>query len=97
MQYLSFDPDVRLNSFIVSFWIVTGDDKCSQKVLSDGYSELIFHFGDAYQIGKGGQWQTQSKALVAGQINKPVELQPSGASGMIGIKFTPTGLWRMFH
>jgi AraC-like DNA-binding protein len=96
MHYRNFDPDPTLKPFVACFWIVSGDEKIPQKVLSDGHSELIFHFGDPYQIQLNGQWQTQSRALAAGQLSKPIHLRPTGSSGMVGVKFTPTGLWQLF-
>jgi AraC-like DNA-binding protein len=96
MHYRSFDPDPRLKPFVACFWIVWGDEKIPQKVLSDGHSELIFHFGDAYQIRENGHWETQSRALAAGQLSKPIHLRPTGSSSMVGVKFTPTGLWQLF-
>ena len=96
MHYRSFDPDPRLAPFVACFWLVSGDEKIPQKVLSDGHSELIFHFGDAYQIQENSQWKTQSRTLAAGQLSKPILLRPTGSSGMAGVKFTPTGLWQLF-
>jgi AraC-like DNA-binding protein len=96
MHYRSFEPDSRLKPFVASFWIVSGDEKIPQKILSDGHSELIFHFKDAYQIHENRRWDTQSRALAAGQLSKPIYLRPTGSSGMAGVKFTPTGLWQLF-
>jgi AraC-like DNA-binding protein len=96
MHYQSFEPDPRLKPFVACFWIVLGDEKIPQKVLSDGHSELIFHFGDAYQVHVNGHWETQSRALAAGQLSKPIYLRPTGSSSIVGVKFTPTGLWKLF-
>jgi AraC-like DNA-binding protein len=96
MNYRIFEPDPRLKRLVACYWIVSGDDKSAQKVLSDGHSELIFHFRDPYQINMNGQWETQSKALAAGLLDKPISLRPTGPSGMVGVKFTPTGLWQRF-
>jgi AraC-like DNA-binding protein len=97
MEYLVFNPDPRLQPFLSFFWIVKGNEEMAQKVVCDGHSELIFHFQDPYRIKIRDRWQTQYLALVAGQIDRPIMLQPTGISGMLGMKFTPTGLWRLFN
>jgi AraC-like DNA-binding protein len=97
MEYSIFEPDPRLKPFLCYFWAITGSDPMPQKVVCDGYSELIFHFADPYQIKINDCWHTQSMALAAGQIDQPVLLQPQGHSDIFGLKFTPTGLWRLFN
>src|SRR5688572_14711228 len=97
MEYSAFEPDPRLKPFLCYFWVVNGSDQTSQKVVCDGHCELIFHFADPYQIKVNDHWHTQSLALAAGQIDQPILLQPQGLSGIFGMKFTPTGLWRLFN
>src|SRR5687768_13118608 len=96
MEYHVFDPHPCLKPFIRCIWMVTGNSRQVQKVIGDGCPELIFHFGDPYHIENGGKWQKQALTLVAGQMDKPILLEPSGESGVVGIKFNPTGLWRLF-
>lgn len=97
MDYVIFHPHPLLKPFIRNGWIVTGESSEVQKVVCDGHSELIFHFGDTYKIQKNGAWQRQALSLVAGQIDEPIAIQPSGRSGIIGLKFTVTGLWHLFQ
>jgi AraC-like DNA-binding protein len=76
--------------------MVEGTDKNSNKIIPDGFSELIFHYGDPYLIEHNADWKQQSNCLIAGQLTKPVILKPSGNSGVFGIKFKATALWKMF-
>ncbi len=97
MKYARFIPDIRLQSLVDCYWLVEGHDTEVQKVVPDGCPELIFHFGDPYEIGNGkGLAEIQEPCLVAGQLDRPIYLRPTGKSGVLGIKFKPLGLWRMF-
>jgi AraC-like DNA-binding protein len=76
---------------------VEGSDTARQKITPDGFPELIFHFGDPYIISIYGKPdEVQPCSIAAGQIDKPFFLKPTGKSGVIGIKFKPTGMWKYF-
>jgi AraC-like DNA-binding protein len=97
MTYSTFVPDPRLKPFVKCYWIVEGIDQSKQKIVPDGFSELIFHFQDPYEISTSHKTEVQPLTLVAGQLHSPIFLRPTGRSGVMGIKFTATGMWRMFR
>ena len=71
MIYLRRDPSPALKSLVVCYWIVDseGDNELiPQKIIPDGYPEIILHYGDPYRINISGSWETQTRYLVAGQI-----------------------------
>lgn len=90
-------PDLR--PFVESYWIVQDEDTTpvQQKIIPDGFPEVIFHFGDTYRINISGEWTAQSRSLLAGQIKKHFFLENTGRSDMIGIKFQPAAISRLFH
>jgi len=47
-----------LSYFIKSFWSFENDDLTitEEKIIPDGYPELIFHYKDPYQINIKGHW-----------------------------------------
>jgi len=98
MDYQQFSPNALvLRSLVECIWIVEGYDTSYQKILPDGYTELIFHFGDPYKrIDDTNHNEIQSRSIAAGQLLRPIHLQPNGHSGVIGIKFKPVGLWQLF-
>ncbi len=57
---------------------------------------MIFHYGDPYRANISGEWYTQGKNLIAGQITNHFFLENTGTSGMIGIKFQPWALKQLF-
>jgi AraC-like DNA-binding protein len=96
MEYSTFVPNPQLQPIIDCYWIVEGSETVAQKIIPDGRSELIFHFGDRYRIkAEGGREEVQSLSIAAGQLDRPIYLTPTGKSGVIGIKFKPLGMWRL--
>jgi AraC-like DNA-binding protein len=96
MTYSTFVPNSALRPFVECYWIVEGLDQSKQKIIPDGFSEMIFHFSDAYEISTARKTERQSLTLVAGQLDSPIFLKPTGRSGVFGIKFKPTGMWKLF-
>ena len=98
MFFKRFDPAVELKNIIECYWIIEDDDDVpqQQKIIPDGFSEIIFHYRSPYRINLGGDWEEQSRSLLAGQIRKHFFLENTGASGIIGIKVKPTALTHLF-
>jgi AraC-like DNA-binding protein len=100
MNYAEFQPAASLRSFVECYWVAEGTVDPSapaQKIVPDGFTEIVFDYGDLYKFTSSeGVTRIQSRAILAGQITKPVYLKPTGVSGVIGIKFKPTGIWKLF-
>jgi len=94
MFFKRFAPDSELESLIECYWIVEDDDTTprQQKIIPDGFNEIIFHLGDPYRIRLYNQWELQSNSLLAGQIRKHFYLENTGSSDIVGIKLKPTAL-----
>lgn len=67
-----------------------------QKIIPDGFTEIIFHFGDPYRIKLSSAWATQPRDLIAGQISKHFFLENTGRSDILGIKMRPAALTHLF-
>ncbi|MCR9249952.1 MAG: helix-turn-helix transcriptional regulator [bacterium] len=92
MQYFQKDPSTELSSIIKSFWQIEDLDNTQiirDKIVPDGYPELIFHYGDPYKIDISGKWEIQAKELLAGQLTNFFHLENTGAIGMFAIKLQP--------
>ena len=99
MLFKQFKPSREVSLFIECFWIAedTCTDVCREKIIPDGFTEIIFHYREPYRINIDGRWQTQPKNLIAGQISNHFLLENTGQSGMLGIKFKPTALTHLFN
>lgn len=98
MLYDRIAPSLSLSGFIDCYWVVENEDSqaIQQKIIPDGYPEIIFHYGDVYRINISGEWRIQSRKLLAGQIRNHFLLENTGISGMIGVKLKPAGIAQLF-
>lgn len=98
MFFKRINPSPVLEPIIECYWVIQDDDPTpkKQKIIPDGFTEVIFHFGDPYRIKLGTQWEVQSKTLIAGQITKHFLLENTGRSNILGIKLKPTTLTHLF-
>lgn len=98
MLYEQITPPLSLSSLVKCYWVIEDDNEeiVQQKIIPDGFTEIIFHYRDPYRINISGKWEIQSNALLAGQIKNHFFLENTGASGMIGIKFRPHALSELF-
>lgn len=98
MRFEKIEPSENLSHLIKEFWIYENADTSSetQKVIPDGFSEIIIHYGDPYKIKMDDQWKLQSPLLFSNQISKYFFLENTGASAMIGVKLHPTSFFHLF-
>ncbi|MEQ8926344.1 MAG: helix-turn-helix domain-containing protein [Fulvivirga sp.] len=98
MIFKEYKPSIPLKNYIVNYWIVSGEGTTpfEQKVIPDGYPELIFHFGDNYEIRLFDKWELQSKWLFSGQISNHFYLRNTGVIDMLGIKLQPWAPKQLF-
>ena len=99
MQFQRIDPRDKLKSLVEGFWIMESDDPApfEQKIISDGFPELIFHFADPYEVKLRDQWTIQPLSLVAGQITRYFYLRNTGRTDILGIKLKPSGTTKLFN
>jgi AraC-like DNA-binding protein len=97
VRYREIRPSARLRSFVNSFWILEQDgrDAAQQRVVPDGHSELILNWGQPFESFQDGQWHSQPRRFLAGQIDGPLILRPNGSAKMLGIGFHPDGAARI--
>ncbi len=99
MQYQQQAPTDDLLDWVESFWMVDSEGDTEiiiDKIVPDGYPEMIFHYGDAYEINITGHWERQALNLLAGQISQFFHLRNSGRIGMFAIKFKPWAPFALF-
>lgn len=98
MIFKRIPPEDTLSHVVKEYWIYENADPAPvrQKIIPDGYCEIVIHYGDPYRICLYGDWEEQSKLLLAGQIHKAFYLENTGRSGMIGIKLHPVAPCMLF-
>ncbi len=99
MRYEKLDPSDRLREFVKEYWIYENEESIPtvQKIIPDGFSEIIVHYGDPYKIKLKDSWQIQAPLLFSNQISKYFFLENTGTTGMLGIKLHPTAFYEIFQ
>lgn len=63
------------------------------RILPDGCMEFVFQLGDPFRERQpDGSWRLQDRLLFVGQMERRVDVQPSGVIDTVGIHFWPAGL-----
>ena len=95
MNYQTFEPNENLVSLIKCYWTLESTDEEipeKQTIVPDGCIEMIFHYCDAYkQYIENGNSIIQPKCFVIGQLTRPLEIEPTGKTGIFSIRFHPNG------
>lgn len=95
MDYKTYEPSEELGTLVKCFWSLeapSSDFPEKQRIVPDGCMELIFHYGDLYcQFREDGSSFPQPRAFVFGQITTPLEIAPTGKTGILAARFHPEG------
>lgn len=99
MNYYQHEPEGELATIVKWFWMIESEDRdtIEQKIIPDGYPEVVFHSGDPYKINISGHWEQQGNRLLAGQIRKFFHLRNTGKSRMFAIKLQPWTVGTLFQ
>jgi AraC-like DNA-binding protein len=82
---------------VADFWIMRdpGPDAMSDghRIFPDGFMEFVFQLGEPFQQRQAdGEWRQQAAELLVGQMERFVDVRPTGAIHTVGIHFRPAGL-----
>jgi AraC-like DNA-binding protein len=95
MNYKEYEPAEELQPFLKCFWSLDAPASAAperQRIVPDGCMEMIFHYGDSYkQYMSDGSFIIQPRYFVFGQITSPLEIEPTGSTGIIAARFHPDG------
>lgn len=95
MNYNTYEPNKELSPFIKCFWLLESpkeEHSQSQTIVPDGCIEMIFHYGDLYkQYLENGSSIIQPRCFVIGQLTRPLEIEPTGETGIFAVRFHPNG------
>lgn len=95
MNYEIFEPSRELAMLVKCYWIMESSENETiekQSVVPDGCMEMIFHYGDLYrQYTAEGNSIIQPRCFVIGQLTRPLEIKPTGKTGIFSVRFHPNG------
>ncbi|GEP52153.1 AraC family transcriptional regulator [Flavobacterium noncentrifugens] len=95
MNYQTFKPNQDLATLVKCYWTLESPKEETpekQNIVPDGCMEMIFHYGDLYrQYTANGESIIQPKCFVIGQLTRPLEIEPTGETGIFSVRFHPNG------
>ncbi len=95
MKYQTYKPSIDLSGLIRCYWTLEAPKEIEaerQKIIPDGCMEMIFHYGDLFQqYQPDGTSIVQPRCFVFGQITAPLEIAPTGITGIFAVRFFPDG------
>lgn len=94
MFYEEFTPHISLAPFVRCIWVFEADADTgegeTQRIVPDGFPELIAHYGDQFhEVDTNGMAKQQSRLMFAGQLSGPLTLQSGARVGVMGVRFWP--------
>ena len=89
MRYAEHPAPEALASVLHCLWTFEDDGPAGgpQRIVPDGRCELVVHFGAPYR--EVGETRAQGRVVFAGQLTRPLWLEATGASGVVGARFHP--------
>ena len=94
LSYCESAPPAALAAFVRCIWTLRGNSPGGrERILPDGSFELVFHRTDAFTH----DGQLQPRVMLAGEIRRPVIVEPRGAVDVVGIRFRPGGAAPFFR
>lgn len=94
MNYQTFEPGNDLSPYIRCYWTLESPAEAmpeKQTIVPDGCMEMIFHYGDLYKQYRAGSGFIQPRCFVIGQLTQPLEIEPTGETGIFSVRFHPNG------
>lgn len=97
MNYQTFEPCSELMTLVKCYWTLESpaeDTPQKQTIVPDGCIEMIFHYGNLYrQYIENKNSIIQPKCFVIGQLTQPLEIEPTGKTGIFSVRFHPNGFF----
>jgi AraC-like DNA-binding protein len=96
MDYKTYPArDPSLEAFVKCYWTLESGKEAKpekQRIVPDGCMEMIFHYGDLFrQYNEEGGYIVQPRSFVFGQISVPLDIEPTGETGIFAVRFFPEG------
>lgn len=89
MHYAEHAPPDSIAHLLHCVW--TFEDDAAQvepqRIVPDGRCELMVHFGSPYR--EAGARKPQPRVVFAGQLTRPLWIESTGPSGVVGARFHP--------
>jgi len=89
VEYSELIPGSPLRDHVRCIWTMRGEGGGLERILPDGTCEIVINRGDPFRH----EGRVQPRTMVVGQMARFMEIEPTGAVDLIGIRFRPGGLY----
>lgn len=89
MEYQESVPRGPLRAYVRCVWTMRSKGGGPERILPDGTCEIVLNRGDPFRH----EGRLQPRAMVVGQMPRFMEIEPSGAVDLVGVRFRPGGLF----
>lgn len=102
MFYAKYTPSAELKPFVHCYYIWESKDNLTTPLNLEspppGYPAMVLNYGDPYYLVKSGNEKLKlPNVFINGQITNRFSLSMEGKIQILGIVFTPTGLYNLFQ
>lgn len=96
MFFRELPPSPPLAPYVQLIWCLELDTAAEfgppERVAPDGILELVLHYREPFTVGFAGEASSpQPRSSVVSQTRRYLEMQPTGRSGLIAVRFRPWG------
>lgn len=96
-----YDPSPRLGAYVELFWFgqfnLNQAPWLSQRVIPNGYIELIIHLTDSHcELLQGRDYESSPDYTLIGLFTEPYDVHFRKRVRVFGIRFKPEGLYHVF-
>lgn len=101
IQVTEYKPVQYLQPYVEQFWKgsfnTTGEPELKQRVVPNGFLELIIHLSDHHcDLPAKGRWSQSPNYTIIGLYTRPYEVRFSDLVDTFGIRFKPEGIYNLF-
>jgi AraC-like DNA-binding protein len=103
LTYLEFTPNEALQPYVDCYWLLEGEPQPSnqpvrEKVLPHAHPEMVFVYGNPFKASFGDDTlRRMPRSFIVGQLDKYINLETTGTTGALGVKFKPDGLYQLLQ
>jgi AraC-like DNA-binding protein len=92
----------RLRPFVTSIWSLENrgapNQKSRERILPDGCVELVLHFRNPFRnYFADGRSNMQPPSFVVGQMQRFLDIEPSGSTGFVAVRLHARGAYMFFR
>jgi AraC-like DNA-binding protein len=94
LTFRCIEPAPDLAAYVRHYWILLGGASGgpAHPVFPDGCGEIVFNLGSlTHEREPSGRLAVQPRAMLVGQMTRPLDMVPGGDLRIVGIKLAPWG------